>query len=225
MQKFAVIVAGGSGVRMGVSTPKQFLMLHGRPILMHTIEAFIRYDQQLHIIVVLPEQENNRWQQLCAAFHFTIPHQLVHGGKDRTSSVRNGLSAIALQEGLVAIHDGVRPLISTQIIAKSYQIAEQKGNAVVAIPLKDSIRWSKGSDNKAVDRTEYCLIQTPQTFKLSLIREAYGMLHDKSMSDDASMLEARGEKIHLIEGDYRNIKITTPEDLKVAEALWNPLPS
>jgi 2-C-methyl-D-erythritol 4-phosphate cytidylyltransferase len=225
VQKFAVIVAGGSGVRMGMSTPKQFLMLHDKPILMHTIEAFTRYDRQVQITVVLPAQEKSRWLQLCEQFHFSIPHQLVHGGKDRTTSVRNGLSAIEAQEGLVAIHDGVRPLVSPKIIARAYQVAEEKGNAIAAVPLKDSIRWSKGADNKAVDRNEYCLIQTPQTFNISLIKEAYHMLQDKHMTDDASVLEAMGGKINLIEGDYRNLKITTQEDLRVAEALWEPLPS
>lgn len=225
MQKFAVIVAGGSGVRMGMSIPKQFLMLHGKPVLMRSIEAFISYDQQIQIILVLPEQEKSRWQQLCQKFHFIIPHQQVNGGEDRTASVRNGLSAIEAQEGLVAIHDGVRPLVSPEIISKAYQVAEEKGNAITSVPLKDSIRWSKGVNNKAVDRSEYRLIQTPQTFKLSLIKEAYHMIEDKSMTDDASVLEASGGKINLIEGEYRNIKITTKEDLRIAEAMWEPLPS
>ncbi|WPP52570.1 2-C-methyl-D-erythritol 4-phosphate cytidylyltransferase [Catalinimonas niigatensis] len=224
MQKFAVIVAGGSGVRMGMSTPKQFLLLHDKPILMRTIEAFISYDQQIQIILVLPSKEKTRWQQLCENFHFSITHQVVKGGENRSASVRNGLSAIDAEEGLVAIHDGVRPLVSPQIIATAYQVAEEKGNAVASVPLKDSIRWSKDTDNRAVDRSEYCLIQTPQTFKLLLIKEAYRMLRDKNMTDDASVLEARGVKINLIEGDYRNIKITTREDLRVAEALWEPLP-
>lgn len=224
MQKFAVIVAGGSGARMGMSTPKQFLLLHDKPILMHSIEAFQHYDRQIKIILVLPELEKNRWQQLCKKFNFQIVHQIVSGGEDRTNSVKNGLSAIEAKEGIVAIHDGVRPLVSQQIIAKAFEGAEEKGNAIVSVPLKDSIRICNGDQSSAVDRTAYRLIQTPQVFKISLIKQAYQLSKDRSMTDDASVLEATGANINLIEGDYRNIKITTREDLKVAEALWEPLP-
>ncbi|MEK6479201.1 2-C-methyl-D-erythritol 4-phosphate cytidylyltransferase [Catalinimonas sp. 4WD22] len=224
MQKFAVIVAGGSGSRMGLSTPKQFIMLHDKPILMHTINTFYQYDQQIHIVLVLPKQEISRWQQLCDEFNFQHTTQVVEGGQNRTASVRNGLEAITAQEGLVAIHDGVRPLVSSKIIEKSYEEAESKGNAIVSVPLKDSIRWRVGENNKAVDRSEYCLIQTPQTFKLSLIKAAYKRIDNQVMTDDASVLEAGGANINLIEGDYRNIKITTQEDLRVAEALWSSLP-
>lgn len=225
MQKFAVIVAGGSGSRMGLSTPKQFILLQDKPILMHTINAFYQYDQQIRIVLVLPKQEINRWQQLCSEFNFQWNIQVVEGGQNRTSSVKNGLTAITAQEGLVAIHDGVRPLVSSKIIEKSYEEAALKGNAIVSVPLKDSIRWKVGESNKAVDRSQYCLIQTPQTFRLSLIKNAYDTLGDLTMTDDASVLEAGGAKINLIEGDYRNIKITTQEDLRVAEALWSSLPS
>lgn len=225
MRKFAVIVAGGSGTRMGLSTPKQFIILHDKPILMHTLEIFNRYDPQIEIILVLPEHEIGKWKQLCDKFFFHTSHQLVAGGESRTESVRNGLNAIQDAEGLVAIHDGVRPLISTEIIGNSFIEAEEKGNAIVSVPLKDSIRWSKEGENQAVDRSDYCLIQTPQTFKLSLIKQAYQALGTQSLTDDASVLEANGAKINLIPGDYRNIKITTPEDLRVAEALWSSLPS
>lgn len=225
MRKFAVIVAGGSGTRMGLSTPKQFIILHDKPILMHTLEIFNRYDAQIEIILVLPEHEMGKWKQLCDKFFFHTPHQLVAGGESRTESVRNGLDAIQEAEGLVAIHDGVRPLISTEIIGSSFTEAEEKGNAIVSVPLKDSIRWSKEGENQAVNRSDYCLIQTPQTFKLSLIKQAYQTLGTQSLTDDASVLEANGAKINLIPGDYRNIKITTPEDLRVAEALWSSLPS
>jgi len=225
LQKIAVIVAGGSGVRMGMAIPKQFLMLHEKPILMRTLEAFAHYDQQLQIVLVLPEAEKDRWQQLCEKYHFQIPHLIISGGANRTASVRNGLNAIHFSEALVAIHDGVRPLVSQKIIHQSFQEAEAKGNAIVSVPLKDSIRWSVEQSNKAVDRSEYRLIQTPQTFKLSLIKEAYANLGAEMMSDDASVLEASGVTINLIEGDYKNIKITTKEDLRVAEALWSSLPS
>lgn len=210
---------------MGLSTPKQFIMLHDKPILMHTIDAFHNYNQQISIILVLPEQEKKRWQQLCDKFNFQVKHQVVSGGKNRTDSVKNGLYAIDAEEGLVAIHDGVRPLVSSEIIRNSYVEAALQGNAIASVPLKDSIRWHKGDENRAIDRSEYCLIQTPQTFRLSLIKEAYYSLSDEIKTDDASVLEARGAKINLIQGDYTNIKITTQEDLKVAEALWSSLPS
>ncbi|MFP4090711.1 MAG: 2-C-methyl-D-erythritol 4-phosphate cytidylyltransferase [Cyclobacteriaceae bacterium] len=219
MEKSAIIVAGGSGIRMGSTVPKQFLLLKDKPILMHTLQAFFDYDPQLRILLVLPANEQERWQNLCRQHQFTIPHQVVNGGADRSASVRNGLAALPQSDGLVAIHDGVRPLVSQQIIAHSFEMAARIGNAITSVVLKDSIRQIDGEESWAVDRATYRLVQTPQTFRLSLIREAYSKAGQESRTDDASVFEAAGGKVHLIEGDYVNLKITTKEDLKVAEAL------
>ncbi|GAB5523543.1 MAG: 2-C-methyl-D-erythritol 4-phosphate cytidylyltransferase [Roseivirga sp.] len=218
MQKYVVIVAGGSGTRMKREIPKQFIPVAGKPILMHTLEAFYRFSSQIKIILVLPESQVLGWKSLCAQYHFDLPHTTTVGGATRFHSVKNGLTQIE-GDGLVAIHDGVRPMVSEQIILNSYEVAAQKGNAIVAVPLKDSIRWSNGIDNKVVNRDEYQLIQTPQTFRVNLIKKAFNTEYNSSFTDDATVLEATAAKINLIEGDYSNIKITTPEDLVLAESL------
>lgn len=217
MQKIALIVAGGSGTRMETNVPKQFLLLAGKPILMHTIEAF--YNSEIsHIILVLPLGEMEYWNELCQKNGFTIKHQLVAGGSSRFESVNNGLQ-YCNNEDLVAIHDGVRPFISKEIILKSFETALEKGNAVAAVRLKDSIRKVELLGNKNVNRDNYYLIQTPQTFKVELIKQAYAAQNHINFTDDASVLEANGLAINLIAGDYKNIKITTPEDMLIAEAF------
>jgi 2-C-methyl-D-erythritol 4-phosphate cytidylyltransferase len=219
MKKYALIVAGGTGTRMQSAVPKQFLNLVGKPILMHTLAQFSQCPSKPEIILVLPEVEIDYWKNLCNAFSFEISHQIVSGGETRVHSVRNGLSMISEGESLVAIHDGVRPLISVEIIEKSYQTAQEQGNAVVAIPLKDSIREVTDKGNRTVNRASFRLIQTPQTFLTNMIRDAYQLAHVETMTDDASVAELAGYDICLIEGSYQNIKITTPEDLIIAEAL------
>jgi 2-C-methyl-D-erythritol 4-phosphate cytidylyltransferase len=218
MQKYVVIVAGGSGTRMKREIPKQFIPVAGKPILMHTLDAFYQVSSQINIILVLPESQLLGWKSLCAQYNFTLPHITTTGGKTRFHSVKNGLAQITGQ-GLVAIHDGVRPLVTPKIILNSFAMAEKQGNAVTAVALKDSIRWAKESENKVVNRNEYQLIQTPQTFRVSLIKKAFEQDYDPRFTDDATVLEATGAKINLIEGDYSNIKITTPEDLIVAGSL------
>lgn len=216
MQKYALIVAGGSGTRMRSQLPKQFISVKGKPILMHTLETF-HYDE-IQIILVLPKKQMSFWQELCQKQAFFIPHQLVEGGNTRFESVANGLACIKEPNGLVAIHDGVRPCIERSIINTSFNTAKEKGNAVVSVPLKDSIRKLHEKGNTAEDRSAFRLIQTPQTFQVALIREAFEKASHQDFTDDASVLESMGEAIHLIDGDYRNIKITTPEDLLVAES-------
>ncbi len=217
--EYALLVAGGSGTRMQSPLPKQFLPLNGKPILMHTIQAFFRYSSAVKLIVVLPSYDIQTWHDLCKKHHFNTPHQVTAGGIHRTESVRKGLQMIEGQEGFVAIHDGVRPLVSPQLIANSFAKAREKGNAVAAVPLKESIRSLKpNGHNAAEDRNSFRLIQTPQTFKVALIKRAYAEIpSDRVFSDDASVVEQQGEVIYLIEGEYRNIKITTPEDLNIAE--------
>lgn len=218
MKKYAVIVAGGSGSRMGSTTPKQFLLLNDQPILMHTLARFAECDN-IELILVLPNNEIKSWQQLCLDYGFTIDHHIIEGGNTRFDSVKNGLEQV--QEGsLVAIHDGVRPLISIATIENSYKVAKAKGNAIVAVPLKDSIRKREGESTVSKNRSDYYLVQTPQTFQSSLIKQAYANIADGSKyTDDASVFESQGGEINLIEGNYKNLKITTPEDLIIAQAL------
>lgn len=219
MNRYAVIVAGGSGSRMGSDTPKQFLPIGNAPILMHTIKRFFTSNEQVNIILVLPEEQIERWHQLCEKYSFSIPHLIVAGGMNRFQSVRNGLNSIGDTEGLVAIHDGVRPFISKRIIEESYSTAQKKGNAIVTVDLKDSIRLIDGKENKAVDRTTYKSVQTPQTFQIQQIRNAFHKATNMNFTDDASVAEAAGYAVELIEGSYDNIKITTPEDLAMAEVI------
>lgn len=216
--KYALIVAGGKGLRMNQPLPKQFTNLCGMPVLMHTIQVFSAING-VEIVLVLPENHMPLWKQLCATYNFTIPHHLVAGGATRGESVTNGLNSINNNHALVAIHDGVRPLISTEIIQTSFNEAQEKGNAVVAVKLKDSIRQITAQGNKHVNRDEFYLIQTPQTFWLHEIKHAYATQNPDIFTDDAGIFEATGKQINLIDGSYSNIKITTPEDLTIAEAL------
>jgi 2-C-methyl-D-erythritol 4-phosphate cytidylyltransferase len=218
MKKTALIVAGGNGSRMESDLPKQFILLVGKPILMHTIEAFYNCNVS-NIIVVLPLNQIDFWKELCTEFSFNLAHEIVAGGASRFESVQNGL-VLCNEEDLVAIHDGVRPFITAEIINNSFDIAAQKGNAVAAVRLKDSIRKVDLLGNKNVNRDAFFLIQTPQTFKCNIIKEAYQAQDHINFTDDASVLEANGHAINLIHGDYKNIKITTPEDLLVAEAFY-----
>jgi 2-C-methyl-D-erythritol 4-phosphate cytidylyltransferase len=216
--KYAIIVAGGKGLRMNQPLPKQFTNLCGKPLLMHTMQAFAKING-LEIILVLPENHIPFWKQLCIDNNFLTPHKLVAGGPTRADSVINGLNYIETNNALVAIHDGVRPLITTQIIENAFNEAQEKGNAIAAVKLKDSIRQVTGQGNKHVNRDEFYLIQTPQTFWVNEIKHAYATQNPAGFTDDAGIFEATGKHIHLIEGSYSNIKITTPEDLIIAEAL------
>ncbi len=218
MKKYAIIVAGGSGSRMKSQLPKQFLLLNGVPILMHTLLRFKQADAQIELILVLPQAHQAYWQSLCAehaAIAEQIPHRLVNGGASRFESSKNGLSVIDDAQALVAIHDGVRPFADANTINQSFETALAVGSAVVSVPSKDSIRVQ----GKAVDRASVRLIQTPQTFQLSVLRQAFETDELPIFTDDASVVEHAGFAIHLIDGSYENIKITTPEDLWIAEVL------
>ena len=220
-KRYVLIVAGGDGKRMESETPKQFLILNGKPILMHTIEAFNKI-LNIQLILVLPFSKFDEWKNLCEKFSFSVKHTLVEGGETRFHSVKNGLEKVDINS-FAAIHDGVRPLITKEIIAHSFEIAEQKGNAVVGVKLKDSIREiTLTGSSKNVNRNNYYLIQTPQTFQSAIIKEAYEKATHYNFTDDAGVVEEiLGVKINLIEGDYKNIKITTPEDLIIASAFMN----
>ena len=218
LQEYAIVVAGGKGTRIKSLVPKQFIELSGLPILMHTITAFREYSSELRIVLVLPQDDEERWKSLCAKHQFDVPLTIVHGGETRFQSVKNGL-ALVPDNSLVAIHDGVRPLVSSDIIGASFRLAAVHGTAVTAVRLKDSIRITDQDNTKAVDRSKFRLIQTPQTFKSELIKKAYQTKEEVSMTDDASVAEHAGHLISLFEGSYENIKVTTGDDLVVAEAL------
>jgi 2-C-methyl-D-erythritol 4-phosphate cytidylyltransferase len=218
--EYALIVAGGKGTRIKSDVPKQFIELSRKPILLHTIEAFLKYSPALSIILVLPEEDFKTWEVICEKFNFNNPVILQRGGETRFQSVKNGLDKIQ-GEGLVAIHDGVRPLVSADLIGASFRLAAVHGSAVAAVRLKESIRMTDQDNTKAVDRSKFRIIQTPQTFDLQLIKKAYQIKEDSSLTDDASVAEKSGHVISLFEGSYENIKITTAEDLIVAEALMN----
>jgi 2-C-methyl-D-erythritol 4-phosphate cytidylyltransferase len=217
-KEYAIIVAGGKGTRIKSSLPKQFLEIGGLPVLMHTMNAFYRYSPQLTIILVLPTDDFETWGDLCRKHSFDKPFRLQEGGDTRFQSVRNGLKLIE-EEGLVAIHDGVRPLVSEDIIGASFRLAAVHHSAVASVRLKESIRMSDQDTTRAMDRSRFRLVQTPQTFLVSLIKHAYETKEVESLTDDASVAEVAGHRISLFEGSYENLKITTPEDLVVAEAL------
>lgn len=216
--KYAIIVAGGKGLRMGSKVPKQFLLMKGRPILMHTIESFHGYSKEIKLILVLPPTKLKLWAELCNRYQFDIPLTVQPGGPTRFQSVSSGLQAIS-ENGLVAIHDGVRPLVDSRMIHESYETAAKYDSAVAAIPIKDSIRKILYGGSKAVNRANYCIVQTPQTFKVDLIKEAYKAEEKDTFTDDANVWEAFGNQVTLFEGMEKNLKITTFQDLVVAETL------
>ncbi|MBX2967233.1 MAG: 2-C-methyl-D-erythritol 4-phosphate cytidylyltransferase [Cyclobacteriaceae bacterium] len=219
-KEYAIIVAGGKGTRIKSKVPKQFLDLDGVPILMRTINTFYTYSPDITVLVVLPEDDFPLWEELCLLHKYNKPIILTKGGDTRFQSVKNGLEKID-GEGLVAIHDGVRPLVSEDLIGASFRLAAIHKTAVAAVRLKESIRMTDKDNTKAVDRSKFRLIQTPQTFDVALIKNAYTIKDDPSLTDDASVAERSGHVISLFEGSYENIKITTPEDLVIAEALLN----
>jgi len=220
-QNYVIIVAGGSGKRMDTTIPKQFLFLNGKPVLMHTIENFYSFDDTLSIILVLPKEHIPFWKTLCHNHSFTIPHKIIHGGSERFYSVNNAILLLPHTENLVAIHDGVRPLVSHETIRTAFDTAKQYGNAVPVTPIIESVRQITSSGNKIINRSKLQLIQTPQVFKCNLICKAYAQGYSSTYTDDASVLERMGEKIILIQGNPENIKITRPIDLIIAEALLN----
>lgn len=225
LERYAIIVAGGKGLRMGADIPKQFLLLHGRPVLMHTIEAFINADASVRIILVLPQDHVAYWAQLCNDYSFATPHSVAIGGSERFFSVKNGLAQIPDKDAIVAIHDGVRPLVSTETILRCYEQAEREGSAIPCVTVPDSVRMLSSTGSKPIDRNAVRLVQTPQTFRFSVLADAYTIPFSDTITDDASVLEYHGRPVHLIAGNRENIKITSPEDLKIASALLTSINS
>ena len=220
---YVIIVAGGKGLRMGSDIPKQFLPIGGKPVLMRTLERFRAYSEDLRIILVLPEAQQDYWHQLCEEYHFDVTYQIANGGQTRFHSVQNGLALIPDDaEGVVGVHDGVRPFPSIDVIRNCYETARTQKAVIPVIPVVETIRqiFSKNS-SRTVARDHYRLVQTPQTFDIQLLKAANRQPYNDGFTDDASVVESYGHEITLVEGNRENIKITTPYDITVAEAIIN----
>ena len=217
---YVIIVAGGKGLRMGSDIPKQFLPVGGKPVLMRTLERFREYSPNLQIILVLPKAQQDYWQQLCKEYDFKIEYQLADGGETRFHSVQHGLALIPDDaEGVVGVHDGVRPFPSIEVIRNCYETAREKKAVIPVIPVVETVRQLEGATSFTVPRDDYRLVQTPQCFDIQLLKAANRQPYNDGFTDDASVVEAYGFDITLVEGNRENIKITTPYDLKIAEVL------
>ena len=219
---YIIIVAGGKGLRMGSDIPKQFLPIGGKPVLMRTLERFREYSDDIQIILVLPEAQQEYWHQLCDEYHFDVEYTLANGGQTRFHSVQNGLAKVPDDaQGVVGVHDGVRPFPSIEVIKNCYETARTAKAVIPVIPVVETVRHLDGDSSITVPRDEYRLVQTPQTFDIQLLKAANKQPYNDGFTDDASVVEAFGHKITLVEGNRENIKITTPYDLKIAEILIN----
>lgn len=217
---YLIVVAGGKGLRMGGDVPKQFQLLGGLPILMHTLNRMREAAPDATLILVLPEQQQSYWKELCTQYRFTVPHLLANGGDTRFHSVQNGLALIPDEaQGVVGVHDGVRPFVSVEVIQRCMQKAGELGAVIPVIPVVDTVRQLTGDGSRTVNREDYKLVQTPQTFRIELIKKAYGQPYQPGFTDDASVVEAMGCPVALVEGNRENIKMTTPFDKLVGEML------
>ena len=242
---YIIIVAGGKGLRMGSDIPKQFLLIGGKPVLMRTLERFRAYSSALQIILVLPEAQQDYWRKLCEEYHFDVEYNLANGGQTRFHSVQNGLALVPDDaEGVVGVHDGVRPFPSIEVIRNCYETARTAKAVIPVIPVVETVRHLEGDKSVTVPRGDYRLVQTPQTFDIQLLKAAYKRAQNQvnlssaereqarpevkaanrqpyndGFTDDASVVESYGYAITLVEGNRENIKITTPYDLKIAEVL------
>ncbi|MBO4660717.1 MAG: 2-C-methyl-D-erythritol 4-phosphate cytidylyltransferase [Prevotella sp.] len=221
--EYIIIVAGGKGLRMGGDLPKQFLPIGGKPVLMHTIDQFRKYSESINIILVLPREQQDFWRELCKKHHFIVPHTIVDGGKTRFHSSLNGLTAIPDNAtGVVGIHDGVRPFVSTDVIAKCYDTARTHGAVIPVLPVTDTLRFVGGdqtTNSHNVLRSDYRIVQTPQVFDIQLIKRAFQQPYSETFTDDASVVEAAGARVAMVDGNRENIKLTTPYDLKIAGSM------
>ena len=220
---YVIIVAGGKGLRMGSDTPKQFLPIAGKPVLMRTLERFRAYSSTLQIVLVLPEAQQDYWKQLCKQYDFKVEYQLANGGQTRFHSVQNGLALVPDDaEGVVGVHDGVRPFPNIDVIRNCYDTARSAKAVIPVIPVVETVRQLKSEGSITVPRDQYRLVQTPQTFDIQLLKAANRQPYNDGFTDDASVVESYGHAITLVEGNRENIKITTPYDIIVAEALCKP---
>ena len=217
---YIIIVAGGKGLRMGSDIPKQFLPIGGKPVLMRTLERFREYSADLQIILVLPEAQQDYWQELCRKYNFEVEYQLANGGQTRFHSVQNGLALVPDDaEGVVGVYDGVRPFPSIEVIRNCYETARTAKAVIPVIPVVETVRHLSPLTSITVPRDEYRLVQTPQTFDIQLLKAANRQPYNDGFTDDASVVESYGHAITLVEGNRENIKITTPYDIVVAEAI------
>ena len=217
---YVIIVAGGKGLRMGSDIPKQFLPIGGKPVLMRTIERFHAYSKDLQIILVLPEAQQDYWKELCKEYHFEVKYLLANGGQTRFHSVQNGLALVPDDaQGVVGVHDGVRPFPSIEVIHRCYETARTAKAVIPVIPIVETVRHLEGEGSVTVPRGDYRLVQTPQTFDIQLLKAANRQPYNDGFTDDASVVESYGHQITLVEGNRENIKITTPYDITVAEAI------
>lgn len=231
MERYVIIVAGGKGLRMGGDLPKQFIPMRGKPILMHTLEAFYRWDSSAHIVLVLPVDHQEYWAMLCREIGCEVEHKVVNGGETRFHSVKNGLDWVANHhassgsdsDALVAVHDGVRPFVSSEVISACFDRAAISGAVIPVVPMVDSLREVDDNGSHPVDRSHYMAVQTPQVFSLDLLSKAYGGPYSPLFTDDASVVEAMGKMVDTVNGERENIKITTPFDLLVAGAMFAKL--
>ena len=214
-----IIVAGGKGLRMGGDIPKQFLPVGGKPILMRTIDRFLQYDEKMQVVLVLPESQQDYWRTLCDEYHFSQPYTLANGGETRFHSVKNGLAKVAPDALLIGVHDGVRPFVSLDTIRATYDEASRSEAVVPVIDVVETVRHLVDGKSITVPRSDYRLVQTPQVFSASLLRQAYEQPYTDFFTDDASVVERLGHPVTLVPGNRENIKITTPFDLTVA-ASW-----
>ena len=219
MKRYAVIVAGGQGVRMGADRPKQFLEIDGKPILRHTIERFLAFDPSVEVIVVLPSAQKEWWRSYCRRSGFLERYSIVSGGITRFHSVQNALRFVG-DEGVVAVHDGVRPLVSRDLLERIYAAAAEHPAVIPAVPVVESVRRVEEERSAPVNRDGLMLVQTPQVFEAGLLKKAYGQPFSPSFTDDASVVEAAGGSVYIVPGDRINLKITTPEDLQLAAGLF-----
>lgn len=215
---YVIIVAGGTGTRMKSSRPKQFLLLGGKPVIVHAIEKFLAFDKNIRVVVAVHSDYEQHMHAIFKKYFSGQRVTIVKGGETRFHSVKNALSAISGNKGVVGIHDAARPFVSVEVIKRCYAHAHKHGNAIPAIAVNESIRHITPKGNKAVNRTDYRIIQTPQCFQLSYIKKAFEKKYSPRFTDDATVLESIGEKIHLVEGNYENIKITNPGDMLLAKA-------
>ncbi len=216
MADYVIIVAGGKGLRMGGEVPKQFLPIDGIPVLMRTMMRFREYSKELQIILVLPRGQQDYWSALCQEYDFAVPYRLADGGATRFHSVQSGLALIPDDEqGVVGVHDGVRPFVSLDVIDRCYQKARDAGAVIPVTPVVETLRHGMTT----VPRDEYRLVQTPQVFDIQLLKAAYQQTYTDAFTDDASVVEAYGHAVTMVDGNRENIKITTPFDLRVAAVL------
>ena len=216
MKTFAIIVAGGKGLRMGGDVPKQFLPIGGKPVLMHTIEAFLEALNDVQIVLVLPAEQHDYWQKLCKDYNFRSPELIATGGETRFHSVKNGLALLPEDdEAVVGVHDGVRPFVSRDTIQRCFGTAAEGKAVVPVVPVIETLRQILPDGSSITrPRNEFRLVQTPQTFPLALLKQAYEQPYSEVFTDDASVVEAMGKEITMVEGNRENIKLTTPADLK-----------